>query len=178
MNNDISFFIFTAVIVLVALAAGIVACVFSIRSRKLAGGRKKQFDERQKIAQGKAYTAAYWTLLGYIVINTFVVSNIYEWAKPQIVAFLGIILSVAVFAVYCIATDAYFGAKDNVSGILICMVILIFTNAASMFTNGPLVENGMLGLSSINLAAIVLLLAVFIALIIKRLAHGKESEDE
>ena len=178
MNNDIGFFIFVAITVLVAIAAGIVACVFSIRSRKLAGGKAKQYDERQKIAQGKAYTAAYWTLFGYIVINTIVESSIYEWAKPQIAAFMGIALSIAVFAVYCIATDAYFGAKENVKGILICMAILIVPNAAALFTGGPLVVDGMLGLSSINLAAIVLLLAVFIALIIKRIARGKESEDE
>ena len=178
MNNDIKFFIFVAVTVLVALAAGIVACVISIRSRKLAGGKAKQYDERQKLAQGKAYTAAYWTLFAYIIINAFVVSNVYEWAKMPITTFMGIILSIAVFAVYCIATDAYFGARENVKGILICMAILIVTNVAALFTNGPLVVDGMLGLCSINLAAVVLLLVVFIALIIKKLARGKESEDE
>lgn len=179
MDNAMKELILTGVIFLTVFAVAIVLIVLGINSRQRAGSRKKQYDERQKIAQGKAYTAAFYTLVAYIFINSFVMSNIYEWAKEPIAAFIGIALAITVFAVYATATDAYFGPKENVTGNLICMALLIVLNAVCAFAlMTPMVVDGQLSVPAINIAAIVPLLAVFITMLVKKLARGRESEDE
>lgn len=154
-------------------------------------GRKSEktvkYDERQLLAQGKAYKAGFFSLMSllcvYIVYNAFSENMILR--APEGI-FLCICASILVFAVICIANDAYVALNENnrmrtaVLGFLGVSNLLL---GIERIINGTIVEDGAIGIHVINLAVGVMSVVIVAALIIrsaqqKKTAALEESDDE
>ncbi len=97
-------------------AIGFVVGIFIVILVRIARGKgagKGEYDERQQVARGKAYTAAYATLLLYILGWMVLRSLEIPFFTQAISVFVGALLSIAVFVGYSIFSDAYFKASES-----------------------------------------------------------------
>ncbi len=121
--------------------------------RKLVKG---EYDERQKLAQGKAYKCAFYTLLSYLTaagIFDFVTGI--RWCDLFTLAFIGLIRSTIVFLVICIKNNAYVSFRENPKrtiwvllalGIMNLLIGIVFAG-----TPGRVITDGMLNYNIVNL---------------------------
>ena len=85
---------------------------------------KKNYDERQYRARGKAFRDGFWTLLGCEVLGALVI-RWNDWAlTAEITILLGCFLGLTVFLVSCIFRDAYLGIHDRWGRWTVAMVVL------------------------------------------------------
>ena len=96
----------------VAVAVFLWALFVSLRNKR--SGDAPQFDERQLAARAKAYSSAFFTLLGYLAVVA-VLDSVAEvhWCDLYTACFLGMMLALDVFAVTAIRSDAYFGIHER-----------------------------------------------------------------
>ena len=65
--------------------------------------KKQRFDERQIIAQGTAYKAAFWTMLIYYMLYASISGAAgIVWCDHFLGMFLGVIVGATVFALICV----------------------------------------------------------------------------
>lgn len=164
-------------VVMVALAA-YAASKLMKRSRKKG---PKEYDERQIQNRGKACQAAYYTLLIYLAAYGFfdAFTGI-VWCDRFTGVFLGIVLSVAVYAIICIFKDAYFRAIDSSRAYIILFTVVGLCNAAFgvvKMVEGTFLEEGILTMGgSANFIVGVMLLVVLAVLLVK-MAHDRRTEE-
>lgn len=89
-----------------------------------------KYDERQKIAQGKAYRNGFWTLLlgGYVGVmaQATLELSVTLYEIMLFVAMAGLL----VYVCSCIIMDAYMGMNDNPKRWMISMAIIAVSNLA------------------------------------------------
>lgn len=164
---------FAVGIMLVAVVSAIIAKV--VRG-KCAG--KGQYDERQQVARGKAYTVAYATLLFYLVFWMIMRSLEVPFFMQGLSVALGMLLSIAVFVGYSIFHDAYFKASESPKHwlIIICAtgVFNLGLGAWRLIrettVQGRLYEN-------YNLFVGLLLVVTLILIVVKRALDRRQEED-
>lgn len=144
--------------------------------------KKDSFDERQLLARGKAYRAAFFTLVGYVVVLALIA----EMSKNFILLsigglWLGIMISLLVFAITCILKDAYMSLYENAKGVLILFVIVALLNfgltAGNIAHGMKLIEDNQLSGSSINLM-IGIIFIIIAAVFAGKLLYDKKQEQE
>lgn len=140
---DLVFLGLMALLVVIGLVAG-----------KLAGKKlgKAEFDERQRLARGKAYKSGFYTLLAGL-LAVYLLPNLTEWQPkdPALLPFAVICIGVTVFACVAVANDAYLGIRQNPRTMLLVMGIVVVCNLlagvsvikSADFTNGITVQNSM-----------------------------------
>ena len=98
----------------VGVAIAVVIWVVVVSLRKERSGDAPQFDERQLAARAKAYSSAFFTLLGYLAVVALLdsVAEV-RWCDLYTACFLGMMLALDVFAVAAIRSDAYFGIHER-----------------------------------------------------------------
>ena len=98
----------------VGVAIAVVIWVVVVSLRKERSGDAPQFDERQLAARARAYSSAFFTLLGYLAVVA-VLDSVAEvhWCDLYTACFLGMMLALDVFAVAAIRSDAYFGIHER-----------------------------------------------------------------
>lgn len=98
----------------VGVAIAVVIWVVVVSLRKQRSGDAPQFDERQLAARARAYSSAFFTLLGYLAVVA-VLDSVAEvrWCDLYTACFLGMMLALDVFAVAAIRSDAYFGIHER-----------------------------------------------------------------
>lgn len=91
----------------VGVAIAVVIWVVVVSLRKERSGDAPQFDERQLAARAKAYSSAFFTLLGYLAVVALLdsVAEV-RWCDLYTACFLGMMLALDVFAVAAIRSDA------------------------------------------------------------------------
>ena len=91
----------------VGVAIAVVIWVVVVSLRKERSGDAPQFDERQLAARARAYSSAFFTLLGYLAVVA-VLDSVAEvhWCDLYTACFLGMMLALDVFAVAAIRSDA------------------------------------------------------------------------
>ncbi len=99
---------FAVGIMMVAVISAIIA---KLARKKCAG--KGEYDERQQIARGKAYTMAYATLLIYLTAWMILHTLEIPFFATSLSVFAGALLSIAVFVGCSIFSDAYFKASES-----------------------------------------------------------------
>lgn len=163
---------------IVGIAVGILLiAILSLLIRRYTYGKwmeRSKYDERQKVAQGLAHRAGFWTLIiGLLVLWTL---NCFEVELPfnQNYLLLGLMcLGMMVYAIECIFRDAYMGLNDNprrwilVDGAIVLVNLII---AFSEFSSGL---NGW-----INLMAAAMLGTVMVAFILKQLLNRRAEDGE
>lgn len=135
--------------------------------------KKECYDERQMIEKGKGYR------LGFFVGNAyFIILMILQLAEIEINnafwSFVGVCLSVGVFAIYCIIKNAYFGYNQPPKGVNILLFVLMIINLIPCIT--AVIEKEVLKTTGINLVCSVLLLSVIVASLIKNYINKKDSD--
>lgn len=94
------------------LIVAVVGLVVKKRLLKRSGG-VREYDERQVAARGRAFAAAYFTLLIYLSLWMLLQAlELPLFAGPGMVM-LGMLLSITVFVCHAIFHDAYFYASDR-----------------------------------------------------------------
>ena len=141
----------------VGVAIAVVIWVVVVSLRKEQSGDAPQFDERQLAARAKAYSSAFFTLLGYLAVVALLdsVAEV-RWCDLYTACFLGMMLALDVFAVAAIRSDAYFGIHERPVASIVLFAFVAVLNlsvAIARFAAGePLLENGLLTrTSSMNL---------------------------
>ena len=152
----------------------VVAAAFIIR--KLIFRKKAVYDERQKIEQGKACKAGFYFLLAYCLCFGFA-DNIFDFRFTQLpIMFGGALISVMIYAVYCIWKEAYFPINQSSIKWIVLLIALGIVNvfiAVMNISTSPqsTVINGMC-------AVMILIISIvsIIKLIIVRRNCSEESE--
>ena len=94
------------------LIVAVICTVAAMVARKKGLG-KGNFDERQQVIRGRAFTWAYATLLVYLAVWMVLRTMELPFFMQSLSVLLGVLLSVAVFVGYCIFRDAYFKASES-----------------------------------------------------------------
>ena len=90
-----------------------IVCAVAAKVARRKGAGKGEYDERQIAARGKAFSAAYFTLLIYLAIWTVLRTLELPFFKEPVSVWGGALLSIAVFVGYSIFHDAYFKASES-----------------------------------------------------------------
>lgn len=139
-------------ILVVALICIVVALIAKRRGRCA----NAQFDERQVAARGKAYRCAFFTLLLYLLAwGLFELATGMRLWDTYTGCFIGVFLSVTVFAVVAILNDAYFAVNEKPATYLGISALVTVLNLGTGIWNlidgdEPVIENGVLTYHSVN----------------------------
>lgn len=178
--------------IVIGIAMGLALVVFlkwiiqKMGGKVEVGGRKckESYDERQMLARGQAYKTAFFTLLFYMCS----VAAISEFSEnPLLMSFagiwVGVCLSITVFAIVCILKDAYMSLYENTKGIIMMFSVIGILNTGIgilHFDAGrPMIEDGMLSIYCINLIVgimFLIILAVFCGKLLYDKRNAKEEE--
>ena len=93
------------------LVIAVAVAIYKLATRKQ--GRRQPYDERQQVARGRAFTFAYLTLLIYLAVWFVLRSMEVPFFDQSLSVWLGVLLSLGVFAGYSIFHDAYFRASES-----------------------------------------------------------------
>lgn len=173
---------------ILGLALGIVVGVFvlwllisALKRRDGGPVMSFDFDERQNLARGRAFKYAFVTLCGYNALFALV-SAVWDTALPvPFLCFGGIALSLTVFAVSCIFTDAYLSLTEKPKTIvsivgLGCVLNLVIgiVNAGVVYRETGSIVNR--GVGAVNLLCGVMLLVILAALGVKHAIDQRAGE--
>ena len=163
----------------VGVAIAVVIWVVVVSLRKERSGDAPQFDERQLAARARAYSSAFFTLLGYLAV--VVLDSVAEVHGCDLytACFLGMMLALDVFAVAAIRSDAYFGIHERPVASIVLFAFVAVLNlgvAIARFATGePLLENGLLTReSSMNLILGIAFVPVTAASIVSAVRARRE----
>lgn len=144
---------------------------------------RTRYDERQELVRGRGYKYAYFTLLIYELLYWCIIwggnSAIDSFLEPKIGFFLGLCISVLVYAVYCILNDGYYGINEHWKTTMFGFGILGFINLFAALTNRQeLIVDGKAGDYMMNLICGVMILVVVFTSFLKFLKDKKKFEQE
>ncbi len=132
--------------------------------------------------RAKGYQIGFFTALCLLLVFILLaVMNCLTAVTPGFAAYAVLIISVTVFAIYCILHDAFLSIRGNAKSYLgiFSMVILVEGAVAVRYlTNGEMLEDGKLTFGS-GAPAIMFIcfLAILIVLIVKTIRNRKEAEE-
>ena len=168
----------TLVILELVLFIGIIVWVM-IRRRKNC---TQKYDEMQLKIRAKGYKISFFTaLLMLCVLTVLVECNMLGIVTPGFAAYTALMVSVTVFAIYCILHDAFLAVRGNPKQHLLLFGIIVilegFTTIRYLI-KGELLEGGLLTFGSgAPLVMFICFLAILITLIVKTVRNGKEAEE-
>lgn len=141
---------------------------------------RKDYDERQKQVQGRAYAAAYFVLLlstvGFALIQLLAQR---EWLNTLSLLIVGMVLSLLVHSLICIFGDAFVKLKVKQHVALGCMGALIVLYCIQALLDGkPLLRNGQFSSGALELMMagyyVIVLLAYTGKQLYNRWREGRE----
>ena len=145
-------------------------------------GCTRQYDEMQLKIRARGYQAGFFTALFLMLVLLLLLeSNLLTVVTPGFAAFVALIASVTVFAVYCILNGAFLELHGNAkSYIVIYSVIVILDgfNTVRSIIRGELLEDGRLTFCSGTSAVVfVAFLVILMTLHVKTARDRKEAEE-
>lgn len=150
---DISLLVFT-------IACCVAVIVLIARSKAPC----QDFDERQKQARGTAFTAAYWTVMGYLVVSAVAETALERpWCTAQTNIGLAMGLSLGVFVIWSVFTDAFIQPRQNAPRRMLIWLLLaaaqLILGMRDVLEEGSLTADGRLDLPLSLPVGVILLLA-------------------
>lgn len=165
--------------VCVAILLAVCFFVFFLKFTKKDGKMKCRFDERQNIIRGKGYKYAFFTLLIYNALM-LVMGNIMEmYMDREMVVFIGICLSIIIYAVYAIWNEGYFSLNENPKRVMVIFGVVGAINllsGISSIVSGEIIENGKISFRAMNLLCAVMLFSILIVLAVKTIYNREDDE--
>lgn len=139
---------------------------------------KGQYDERQQVARGKAFTWAYTTLLVYLTLWTVFRTMEVPFFSEALSVWIGALISLGVFVGYAIFHDAYFKASESPKSWIAIISIIGLVNTglgiARLFRGETIVERLY---ENMNLFVGLLFVVVLLCIVVKR-ATDRRAEEE
>lgn len=174
--------------VVIGMATGFILVALLMWIIRKMGGKvgfkncKESYDERQMIARGQAYKIAFFTLMFYMCIVSF----ISEFSgNPLLMSFtgiwIGVCLSISVFAISCIIKDAYMSLYENAKGIIMMFLVVGISNIGIGILNlekHPIIENDALSIHCINLIVGIMFLIILVVFCGKLLYDTRNTKEE
>lgn len=175
---------------LAGLIVGLLSVVILVWLIRKLGGKvswnsDRAYDERQIIARGKAYQAAFVTLAFYMMIISWFSEMVgVTWFMSFGGMWIGLCLSILVFAVICILKDAYMSLYENTKGSIMLFTVAALSNLIIGIVNlteeGSLIKDGVISAACVNLAVGLLFTVisiVFCGRVIYNKKHLEEDEE-
>lgn len=170
----------TGSVIVLGIMVGVMiaAWVLTRRNRR----KECEYDEMQLKIRAKGYQIGFFTALCLLLVFILLAEmNCLTAVTPGFAAYAVLIISVTVFAIYCILHDAFLSIRGNAKSYLgiFSMVILVEGSVAVRYlTNGEMLEDGKLTFGS-GAPAIMFIcfLAILIVLIVKTIRNRKEAEE-
>lgn len=159
------------------LLVAVVSACFAKAARR-SGRKQGEFDERQQVARGKAFTAAYATLLLYLCFWMIMRSLEVPFFMESLSVIAGALLSIAVFVGHSIFHDAYFKASESPRtwiGILCAVGTLNLVIGILHLMRGTDLQTRLY--DNMNLPVGLLMLVTLACVVIKRLMDRRAEED-
>ena len=168
----------------IAMALGIMVGVMVAAwflSRKT---RKKEceYDEMQLKIRARGYQIGFYTALVLMMILVLLgETGLLTVVTPGFAAYAALILSVTVFAVYCILHDAFLSIRGKPGSYLWIFGLVVLVEgivAVRYIAEGKMLEDGKLAFGSGAPALMfICFLVILITLIVKTVRGGKEEEE-
>lgn len=174
----------------IGIAAGFALIALLVWLIKKFGGKtdifckKDSFDERQLLARGKAYKAAFFTQMIYMTAIALLndIANVKVFMSFGGM-WIGVCISITVFAIVCIIKDAYMSLYENAKGVILMFGIVGMLNLSIGFCkikdDDFFIEKGVISVNSVNLIVgivFVIILLVFCAKLIYDKKNNVEEE--
>ena len=166
------------------LACGVFVAVLALafaRRRiygKAFGSSNRVYDERQQLARGEAYKAAFYTAMLWMAVSAL----IRDWMDTSVQMTMGIRLSVCVFAFVCIKKDAYLSLRERparcIRWFLLIAAVNLFPTVVNLVHGNPFIENGVVTHRATNLIVAVMLLVVTLATVLRQRQIRMEEQTE
>lgn len=171
---NVGFFVGLSIPILVVL---LIIFIFK-KSGKFKG--KHEFDERQKLAQGKAYKNGFYTFVICEVIIMLIENTGYIALDITLTMFISMCISIKVFAMTSIIKDAYIGINHTPKSTLTLFLVLAAVNLFFGIRNlvgGEFLQTGeIVYIAWLNLICGITLLMISVALLVKIVQDNKEEE--
>lgn len=138
------------------------------------------YDERQITARNRAYKTAFFSAMLYMIVCGLLAQNEVYWAKFFVQMFLGVILTIAVFALSAIRNDALLTVNNGgIYSIVLCFFVAVMdiVSAVKEIIGGKkIIEAGMLTDLAIPFVVAFSFLAVAVALVVKKIMNKRSEE--
>ena len=166
---------------LAGLIIGILVAVLVLWliARKSKRKSPAQYDERQQIARGKAYSVGFFTILIYCLLYAIVSAFGVRWCQDAVAMFIGCFAGITAFVVSAIKHDAYFGINEDVKTMMrlgTVIVIFCFLGGFIQLFEGEMVEDGLLNGNVMSLAVGTMWLIIMAAYKLHSRNAGEEEE--
>ncbi len=164
---------------LLLLVVAVIAVLALTKQKRQTSG----YDEMQLKIRARGYKIGFFTALILLAVTSMLseTGTLLTLVTPGFSAFAVLIVSVVVFAVYCIVHDAFVAICGNARSFLIIAAMVVLINGISAvrhITLGTLLEEGRLGFSGgTNILMCLGFLTILITLIVKTLRNRKEAEE-
>ena len=162
------------------IMVGVMAVVwfFSRKNRN----KENEYDEMQLKIRAKGYQIGFFTALVLMMMLVFLSEmNLLTVVTPGFAAYAALLVSVTVFAMYCILHDAFLSVRGNAGsyfGIFGFVVLMEGIVTVRYLMEGKMLENGKLLFSTGAPAGMfVCFLAILITLVLKTVRNRKEAEE-
>ncbi len=162
------------------ISAILVVLIFKITNKD--GKVRTEYDERQKAVRGNAYRYAFYAgALAEAAVMCVLMSGIELPVEPYALVFFGLMISCTVLAGYCVWHDVYWGLNNDhrrYNIIIAAAVVLNIFPVAMAAKGGSLMENGKLGMASLNITVLIMMVVILILSLIRRLLDSREEREE
>lgn len=165
------------------IALGVVCVIFlamALAMFRWGNMKEKEYDERQVLARGRAYRSGFVALVVLCILYAALSeAGVMAWCSTAAGCCLCICLAATVFALQCIASDAFAGfatAPRATAGLLALGAAVNLMFGVMQGLDGELIVDGVLTVWSCNLM-IGAMLAVILCAFLIRQHRARKAED-
>ena len=160
------------------LLVGVMKTIYNKRH-----GGTCQYDERQKLAQLKAWRAAFFAAVGFSIVYGAAVDTLGQWGSMSMMSFCSLFVGIGTCVAVCIVKDAYTPLHRSAGKYMLLFLGIALFNGVLGYISGlknGFVENGMLSDCFINLFTFAMLIFIDIVyaldVVIKRRSRAETEE--
>ena len=162
------------------IMAGVMIAAWILSRQKMK--KECEYDEMQLKIRARGYQIGFFTALALMLaLILFSEMNLLTAVTPGFAVYAVLILSVTVFAVYCILHDAFLSVSGKAKSYICIFGLVVLVQGFSAVRNlaeGKMLENGRLTFGSGAPALMcVCFLAILVTLIVRTVRSGKEAEE-
>ncbi len=167
-------------IMAIGIMVGVMIAAWFLSRKSLK--KECEYDEMQLKIRAKGYQIGFYTAL-FLMLVLILLSelNLLTLATPGFAVFTALLISVTVFAVYCILHDAFLAVRGNANryfGLFGIITLLEGVSAVRYLMKGEMLEGGKLAFGGGAPAVMfICFLAILITLIVKTARNRKEAEE-
>lgn len=150
-------------------------------ARKKRQQSTAEYDERQEAVRGRGFKYGYVSLVAYLAVYALQDALEIYWCRLGAGLFLGFLLSVTVFVIYCIYKDAYFRVSDRPGFYAVLCALLAAANlVCGLVVPGlkGIEKEPMLGIEDINFMVAGFVFIIFINVLVKLWLDKRAEEME